>query len=60
MKLLRTLLDRFDEPSSWAALATLLTGIGIQVEPGMWQFITYILAGGAGVLGFFLKESPKP
>lgn len=56
MNVLRALLDRFDEPSSWAAIAALLTGFGVNVDDGLWQSIVFLGAGAAGLAGFFIRE----
>lgn len=59
MNILRALLDRFDEPSSWAAIAALLTGLGVNMPEALWQSIVFVGAGLAGLAGFFIKEKNK-
>jgi len=43
MKLLRALLDRLDEKTTWFAFGAMLSAFGIAVEPGLWEAIS--LAG---------------
>lgn len=50
------ILNRFKEPSSWAAIMGLLTSLGIQLPDGLAEHITYILAGVAGVIAILLPE----
>lgn len=50
------MIDRMKEPSSWAALAALATTAGLNLDPGLVQSASYIMAGIAGLLGFWLKE----
>jgi hypothetical protein len=50
------LIDRFKEPSSWAALAAGLAGIGITV-PSQWvQVIAGIGSAACVLLGILFKE----
>ena len=50
------MIDRLKEPSSWAAIAALATTAGLNLDPGLVQSASYIMAGIAGLLGFWLKE----
>ena len=50
------LINRFKEPSSWAALAAGLTGLGLTLPPGLVSGISYVGAGIACLLGFFMPE----
>jgi uncharacterized membrane protein YccC len=50
------ILDRFKEPSSYAALAGVLAMIGVTIPVDLWQNIIMIACGASGVVGFFMSE----
>lgn len=50
------LVDRFKEPSSWAALAAGLGTIGLSLPGGLVQAISLVGAGVCCAFGFFMKE----
>ncbi len=50
------IIDRFKEPSSYAALAGVLAMIGISVPVDLWQNMIMIACGASGVIGFFMSE----
>jgi uncharacterized membrane protein YccC len=50
------ILNRFKEPSSYAALAAVLAMIGISIPVDLWQNIIMIACGASGVAGFFMSE----
>lgn len=53
------LAQRLQEPSSWIGLCSVLTMLGVYMEPSMKeQFITFGVALGS-FLAFFLKEKSK-
>ena len=54
--MLKSLLTRFSEPSSWAGLACLAAVAGVHLDPGMTQSIVYIGAGLAGLAAFLIPE----
>lgn len=54
------ILARAQEPSTWAALAALLAGLGVQLPAGLWQTITYAGMAIAGAAGILLRETTKP
>ena len=56
MAALQPLFKRHKEPSSYAALTGVLAMIGINVDEGMMQHISLVLASVAGLAGFFLGE----
>jgi len=43
VKMIRMLLDRLDDKSTWFALGGFLAAFGVSVEPGLWEAIS--LAG---------------
>ena len=53
---MRYLIARFGEPSTYAALTALLGGLGLQLGPGLLQYITLVGTGIAGLLGILLKD----
>ena len=56
MAALQPLFKRLKEPSSYAALTGVLAMVGINVDEGMMQHISLVLASVAGRAGFFLGE----
>lgn len=54
--LILSFLNRFKEPSSWAAISVALTQLGIQLPDGVAEHASYILAGIAGIAAFFISE----
>jgi hypothetical protein len=56
---MKALLNRFKEPSSYAGLAGILALVGVNIDAGMVQSVTFLLAGAAGVVAFFLPDE-KP
>jgi hypothetical protein len=50
------LINRFKEPSSYAALTGVLAMIGVIIPNDLWQSIIMVCCGASGVLGFFMKE----
>ena len=52
------LLNRFKEPSSWAAITAALVGVYPAIGDAS-QSIVLIGAGAAGLLAFFLAEKGK-
>lgn len=54
------ILDRFKEPSTYAGLGVLLTGIGVNIDPVLWQEIMGICMGIGGALAIILKTRITP
>lgn len=48
--------NRFKEPSSYAGLAVIFTGLGLNIGIEYIEAVSYILAGIAGVVSIVLKE----
>jgi hypothetical protein len=57
MEAIGALAARFKEPSSWAGLAMGATMLGMNVNPGILQGITYIGAGLCSILAIVLPEA---
>jgi len=51
------IINRFKEPSSYAALAGVLAMVGISVPVELWQNIVMLACGASGVIGFFMSET---
>lgn len=54
--MLSTILQRFREPSSWAALAGPFAAAGFSLSPEWWQVVSMALAAGAAAAGIVLRE----
>ena len=54
--ILSMLVSRLKEPSTWAGIGTLITGVGIALKPELWQAITAIGLGVGGLLAVLLPE----
>jgi hypothetical protein len=50
------IIERFKEPSSYAALSGVLAMVGVAVPSDLWQSIVMIGCGIAGAIGFFKGE----
>ena len=50
------IIDRFKEPSSYAAMAAIFAMIGLISPIGTWQTVAMIACGASGVVGFFMSE----
>jgi hypothetical protein len=57
MNLLKFIDARLGEPSTWAALAAMLTALHVNVDPGLLHALTVWGAGISGALGFLLTET---
>ena len=53
---MNNIINRFREPSSYAALAAVLAMVGIMVPADLWQNVVMVACGMAGVAGFFMDE----
>lgn len=54
--ILSFLASRLREPSTWAGIGTLITGVGVALKPELWQAITAIGLGLGGLLAVFIPE----
>ncbi|HUN46366.1 MAG TPA: hypothetical protein VMU85_07595 [Stellaceae bacterium] len=57
MAALRYLVLRLGEASTWAALAGLLAGAHVVVDPGLWQHVVDAGIAVAGLAGCLIPES---
>ncbi len=53
---MQKIIDRFKEPSSYAALAAVLALVGVQIPDELWGYAVQALSGLFGVIGFFMRE----
>ena len=53
---MQELMNRFREPSSYAALSAVFAMLGIMIPNDLWQSVVLLCCGVAGVIGFFLSE----
>lgn len=49
------ILNRLREPSTYAALAAIMAMFGINLDPGIMQYIATIGAAGSGLAGIFMR-----
>jgi len=49
-------LQRLSEPSTYAGLTGLIGMVGVSLPEGIGQYISYALAGIAGIVSILLKE----
>lgn len=54
---IKNLAARFSEPSSWAGIAGVLAAAGFHFPSGTVQSLTYVCAGVAGLVAFFMPDS---
>ena len=50
------ILNRFKEPSSYAALTGVFAMLGVVIPNDLWQSVVMIACGLCGAVGFFIKE----
>jgi hypothetical protein len=58
-KIMKWLLDRFREPSTWRGLVWLATVAGLAIRPDQSEAIMTFGMALAGLLGVFLSDEPK-
>lgn len=56
MSLAQFLISRLGEASTWAALAGLLAGVHMTVDPGLWQHIVDVGVAVSGLAGVLIPE----
>ena len=57
MSILKYLTARLGEASTWAALAGLLAGVHVSVDPGLWQHIADAGIAVSALAGFLIPET---
>lgn len=53
---MKSFIERFKEPSSWAAVTGVLAMFITMMPDGFWTSLNAALAGLTAVIGVFLKE----
>ena len=56
MSILRYATARLGEASTWAALAGLLAGVHVSIDPGLWQHIVDAGIAVSALAGFLIPE----
>jgi len=56
MRILRYVTVRLSEASTWAALAGLLAGVHVTIDPGLWQHIVDAGLALSALAGFLIPE----
>lgn len=56
MQIVSYLLSRAGEASSWAGIAAAMAGLGIQLEPGLWQNMVAVATAVAGLAAYLIRE----
>jgi hypothetical protein len=56
MSFLRYVTARLGEASTWAAIAGLLAGVHVRIDPGLWQHIVDAGIAVSGLAGFLIPE----
>ena len=59
LNLMKTLLARLQEPSTYAGLSALLAMAGVQIPDAKYQAIIHAVAAVAGAIAMFLGEKPS-
>jgi len=55
MKMIRIILDRLDEKTTWFAFGAMLSALGVAIEPGLWEAIS---VAGIGVATLIMALLP--
>ena len=55
MQIVSYLLSRAGEASSWAGIAAAMAGLGIQLEPGLWQNMVAVATAVAGLAAYLIR-----
>ena len=56
MSILKYLITRLSEASTWAAFAGLLAGVHVSIDPGLWQHIADAGIALSALAGFLIPE----
>jgi hypothetical protein len=56
MSFLRYVTARLGEASTWAAIAGLLAGVHVSIDPGLWQHIVDAGIALSALAGFLIPE----
>ncbi len=56
MSILRYVIARLSEASTWATVAGLLAGVHVSIDPGLWQHIVDAGIAVSALAGFLIPE----
>jgi len=56
MQILAYLVSRAGEASSWAGIAAVLAGLGVQLDPGLWQNLIAVATALAGLAAYLIRD----
>jgi hypothetical protein len=56
MQIVSYLVTRAGEASSWAGIAAVMAGLGVQLDPGLWQNLVAVATALAGLAAYLIKD----
>ena len=56
MQIASYLVSRAGEASSWAGIAAAMAGLGVQLDPGLWQNLVAVLTALAGLAAYLIRD----
>ncbi len=56
MQIVSYLLSRAGEASSWAGIAAVMAGLGVQLDPGLWQNLVTAATALAGLAAYLIRD----
>jgi hypothetical protein len=56
MQILTYLVARAGEASSWAGIAAVMAGLGVQLDPGLWQNLVAVATAVAGLAAYLIRD----
>ena len=56
MQIVSYLVGRAGEASSWAGVAAVMAGLGVQLDPGLWQNLVAVATALAGLAAYLIRD----
>jgi hypothetical protein len=56
MQIVSYLVSRAGEASSWAGVAAVMAGLGVQLDPGLWQNLVAVATAVAGLAAYLIRD----
>ena len=56
MQIASYLVSRAGEASSWAGIAAVMAGLGVQLDPGLWQNLVAVATALAGLAAYLIRD----
>ena len=56
MQIFTYLIARAGEASSWAGIAAVIAGLGVQLDPGLWQNLVAVATALAGLTAYLIRD----